>query len=117
MTTNSKNIAQFEAMEINNAETINGGFLSLLGGVATMAHTIAETVIKTAGISTLFAPIDAAIVHPLLWNPLTAITGVDVAGQGHINAGVPVVGGSTSGTTTSKTAPTTYKQTSKYRRY
>lgn len=78
---------QMQPMEAVNPEQMKkeekeeGGMnpLGFLGGIFKTVHHIAEFAIDLTGLQPLFAPIDAAIIHPLLWDPLSAITGVDVA--------------------------------------
>ena len=52
---------------------------SLLGGLATGVHHTAENLISATGLGGLFAPIDDAIIHPILWDPISMLTGYDVS--------------------------------------
>lgn len=52
---------------------------SVLGGVATGVHHTAENLISATGLGGLFAPIDDAIIHPILWDPISMLTGYDVS--------------------------------------
>ena len=52
---------------------------SLLGGLATGVHHTAENLIAATGLGSLFAPIDDAIIHPILWDPISMVTGYDVS--------------------------------------
>ncbi len=67
----------------HNAQTQGGqgnGILgSLFGGLATGVHHTAENLISATGLGGLFAPIDDAIIHPILWDPLSRVTGYDVS--------------------------------------
>lgn len=49
------------------------------GNLFKSLHATAERAIDAAGLQPAFGPIDAAVVHPLLWDPLSAITGTDVS--------------------------------------
>jgi hypothetical protein len=61
-----------------------GGALAAVGtaagGLAQGAHHLAENTISFTGAGSLFGPlVDDPIIHPLLWDPLSTITGVDVS--------------------------------------
>lgn len=56
-----------------------GGLGGLVGGAAQSVHGLAENLISATGLGPAFAPIDDAIIHPILWDPLSKITGVDVS--------------------------------------
>lgn len=58
------------------------------GELASGVHQTAETVISATGLGGLFSPIDKAVVHPLLWDPISLATGYDVSKH---PAGVPDV--------------------------
>jgi len=61
-------------------DIVSGGLnpLSLLGDYAKGLHAIAEITISTLGLQPVFSIIDKPVIHPLLWTPLSLITGVDV---------------------------------------
>ena len=50
------------------------------GGVAQGTHHLAERIIDFSGLGPVFGPlVDDTIIHPLLWDPLSMITGTDVS--------------------------------------
>ncbi|MGF1643412.1 MAG: hypothetical protein ACFCUJ_07185 [Thiotrichales bacterium] len=57
----------------------SSGAGSAAGNFFKGVHATAEKAIDAAGLQSAFAPIDAAVVHPLLWDPLSAATGTDVS--------------------------------------
>lgn len=58
----------------------NGLFGSLLGGLAQGVHSLAEYTVGALGLQSIFGPlVDDPIIHPLLWDPLSRITGYDVS--------------------------------------
>ncbi len=59
--------------------TGNGVLGSVVGSAAGEVHALAEEVIAATGLGSLFAPIDAAVVHPILWDPISLLTGYDVS--------------------------------------
>ncbi len=52
---------------------------SVVGGLAQGVHHTAENVIASTGLGSVFAPVDAAVIHPVLWDPISLVTGVDVS--------------------------------------
>lgn len=52
-----------------------GGF----GQIAKQVHYLAEKAIDSTGMGKAFAPIDKAVIHPLIWDPISKSTGVDVS--------------------------------------
>ncbi len=52
---------------------------STVGGLAQGVHGLAEKAISATGLGSAFAPIDDAIIHPVLWDPISRATGVDVS--------------------------------------
>ncbi|SEB01508.1 hypothetical protein SAMN05660964_03148 [Thiothrix caldifontis] len=57
----------------------SNGLGSAVGGLASGVHQFAEKAISATGLGGAFAPIDDAIIHPLLWDPISKATGVDVS--------------------------------------
>ena len=56
------------------------GLGSLVGGIAQGAHGLAENLINATGLGGIFGPlIDDPIIHPLLWDPISMLTGFDVS--------------------------------------
>lgn len=50
------------------------------GGVAQGTHHLAERVIDFSGLGPVFGPlVDDTLIHPLLWDPISMATGVDVS--------------------------------------
>lgn len=72
--------SKFSGAEDAHSKTGTLGNLgSFAGGAAQTAHHAAETVIHGSGLGSFFEPIDDAVVHPLLWDPISKATGVDVS--------------------------------------
>jgi hypothetical protein len=67
-------------LSTHQLDAISGGLnpLSFFGDYAKGLHAIAEITISTLGLQPIFSIIDKPIIHPLLWSPLSLITGVDV---------------------------------------
>jgi|GEM_PF-2503539 hypothetical protein len=61
-------------------ESVSGGVnpLEILGSMAKGLHALAEITISTLGLQPIFSIIDKPVIHPLLWEPLSLLTGVDV---------------------------------------
>jgi len=57
----------------------SNGLGSAVGGLASGVHQFAEKAISATGLGSAFAPIDDAVIHPLLWDPISKATGVDVS--------------------------------------
>lgn len=69
----------------SGSTTSSGGLLgpglgTLVGSAAQGLHGIAEEIINATGLGGIFGPlIDDPIIHPLLWDPISLITGYDVS--------------------------------------
>lgn len=53
-------------------------FLSLFGLAAKTCHHSVENIISGLGLAPLTSHFDHTVVHPLLWTPISKLTGVDV---------------------------------------
>ena len=72
-----------QATSIGGAEKGSGsglfGLGKILGPILKGVHGIAETAINMTGLGKLFEPIDKHIIHPILWDPLSALTNYDIS--------------------------------------
>jgi len=61
-------------------DSVSGGInpLAILGSMAKGLHALAEITISTLGLQPIFSIIDEPVIHPILWEPLSMLTGVDV---------------------------------------
>ena len=69
---------------MNSINAIGSGIGMIIGGnslgeMARGLHSVAEGFVIGTGSDPWFGPIDEAIIHPLLWEPLSMITGEDVS--------------------------------------
>ena len=62
------------AIMLSGPAVIQEGVGEVLQGV----HAVAEGILATTGLQPVFSLIDEPIIHPLLWSPLAALTGVPV---------------------------------------
>lgn len=70
-------------LQTQQIEMVSGGVnplnpLSILGTMAQGLHALAEITISLLGLQPIFSIIDKPVIHPLLWEPLSMLTGVDV---------------------------------------
>lgn len=58
--------------------TCEWGPLASLGGALTYTHWTAEMLVDTVGLQPVLGIVDKPIIHPLLWTPLSKMTGCPV---------------------------------------
>ncbi len=79
-TMGGSNVANSGATAQTSATGTGNGVLgAVVGSAAGEVHALAEEVIAATGLGSLFAPIDAAVIHPILWDPISLLTGYDVS--------------------------------------
>lgn len=67
-------------LQTEQFDAVSGGLnpLAILGSMAKGLHALAEITISTLGLQPIFSIIDKPVIHPLLWEPLSMLTGVEV---------------------------------------